>query len=1140
MNTHKKVSVLFFLMIMATFSLFAQEICDDGIDNDGDGLIDINDTDCSCNGTGNTPSSLIPNPSFEDMVCCPSSFGELNCADTWIQASDATSDYYNTCNYVGDIPLPLPDGEGAAGFISQITTDLFGNDENYFEYLGAALSSPLVNGIEYQLSFDISFNWLDGQGVTANPLPANPTCPIDITIYGTPNAGDLPWTGNECPVGEGGFVELGHVSYSPDATAGWGTITINFTPAFNVAAVVIGGPCSLPTGCGYDSSDPFPYFYADNLVLNESALFTASIDMTGDMCTNDLVLSASSSGTGTYQWYFEGVAISGETNQNLNVSANGGSVGNYQVMYSESGACVIADTLVTLNTVLASVSSDAIICEGENVVVSASGGDSYVWDNGLSAQSNHSITPINSTVYHVTVSNVNGCSDTASVAILVNPIPSVEITGDTILCAGETTQLDAGSGFDTYLWAHSGESVQSVGVSNSGLYTVTVTNSYDCSNSDQINVIVHSNPIPEITGNPIICPGLTTNLDAGGGFSSYLWSNSSNTQSSDYAVGGMAYVTVTDVNSCVGVDSLMLSVNPQIVPVLTASKLFVCIGDEVELSVTGSGAGGSYLWDNGLGAGQIQNPTILGTTEYLVTLTDFNNCQEIGAITITGVDVPVLTVSTDDTLICKGSSLNISVTGAASYTWFPSYGLSSTAGSVVVASPEVTTVYSIIGTNEMGGTECTANIQSNIEVNDLRVTLPIANTVCRNEIVTIFASVTGGGQPYQYTWYANSVLRPETGSSIVDTVKADKNYQVQVVDANDCVLSESVTYSNYPELVMEPYINKDTVCPNDAVLFNASISGGTGSPYQFIFDGHYSSTILTVYPKETYTYSLQVQDGCETINDSITIYTYPIPYLDFVADAYGGCEPKEIKFTSISNPTGLINNYNWNFGDADDNNLSINDSPKHIYNKQGVYDVKLRVLTINGCFVDTTKSKLIHIEPKPSLDFVAEPPYVSILHPEIYFKNKSKDKDSLTYVWDFGTGDLSNIQSPEYMYKNVGNYEVELVGKTAYGCLDTIYKLVEVKPEVVIYIPDAFTPDGDNHNEEFMPKGSNILNSAYVFTIYDRWGESIFETTDLDEGWDGKVKGGDYAKPGIYVYHIIYKDIYGIKYEKEGTVNLIR
>ncbi|MBN2668230.1 MAG: gliding motility-associated C-terminal domain-containing protein [Bacteroidales bacterium] len=1127
----------------------AQEICDDGIDNDGNGLIDLNDPGCACSGAGTTPSSLIPNPSFEDHTCCPTEFSEYtdfltNCADTWNQPSTATADYFNTCDYTGPAPLPFPDGDAAAGFIIYNDETFLGLG-TYLEYLGATFTSPLVNGTPYQLTMNVAFGFTDASVENSpSPLPPNPTCPIDLTIFGSPNASDIPWSGHDCPDGVGGFVEIGHVSYTPDATAGWGVVTINFTPTFDVYAIAIGGPCNIPNGCGYNgypSDGEITIFYVDNLILNESASFSAQMNLSGALCTNDLVLSATSSGSGTYQWYYEGVAIVGETNQNLNVSSIGGTAGTYQVTYTEFGACVVQDTVVLDHSFNMSTSADQTICAGTSVTLTANGGVSYTWDNALPSNSSNTVFPNVSTVYHVTATNTYGCTDTASIAITCNPSPApLTIVGDSIVCYDESGILDAGAGYASYLWSPGGATTRTITVSQSGNYSVTVNNPEGCQATD--NIIFTELPIltVNITGSTAFCYGSNTILDAGSGYSHYTWSNGDTTQTTTVTASGMYYVTVINAQGCEGVDSITVTQNPEIIPNILTSKEYVCIGDEFNLSVTGAGPGGSYSWSNGLGTNQMVTATLLTTTDYYVTLTDALGCTEIGTISITGVEVPALVAIPEDTVLCKGSSINLTVNGASSYSWFPSYALSSSTGSVVIASPEVSTVYTVTGSNALGGTTCSSVIQVDVEVDQFNFTLPLNKLFCKGTTATASAIVTGGTAPYAYSWTINGLPATSTTSSITLDIDTVNNLQLIGVDDNGCIITKSTTYQNYPPLVIEPYINKDTVCPGDPVLFNASISGGTGYPYLFAFDGHFSNNILTVIPETTYTYDLEVSDGCETVTDQITIYTYPIPYLDFVADDYAGCMPKTIRFTSISSPADMISQYRWNFGDTDDNNLSLSPTPSHDYDNKGDYNVTLEVTTIHGCITDTTKYDLIHIEPKPELDFVAKPSVVSILDAEVLFENLSINKDSLTYVWDFGTGDLSNLQSPQYFYKNIGNYEVQMVGFTTYGCSDTVYKFVEVKPEVAFYVPEAFTPDGDAHNEFFISKGSNILKEGFKMVIYDRWGEPIFETSDINEGWNGKAKGGDFSKAGTYIYHIEYKDIYGIGYEKDGTIQLIR
>jgi len=114
-----------------------------------------------------------------------------------------------------------------------------------------------------------------------------------------------------------------------------------------------------------------------------------------------------------------------------------------------------------------------------------------------------------------------------------------------------------------------------------------------------------------------------------------------------------------------------------------------------------------------------------------------------------------------------------------------------------------------------------------------------------------------------------------------------------------------------------------------------------------------------------------------------------------------------------------------------------------------------------------------------------------------------------------------------------------LVAISNFGCKDSLYRYLKFEPEVKLWVPDAFTPDNDGINDIFMAKGTNIINSDFSMTIYDRWGEIIFESDKIEIGWDGSVKGQDYAKPGVYTYLISFKDIYNISNERAGKVSVI-
>ncbi len=334
-----KRSLLLLSIIIISLSVFSQEICDNGIDDDGDNLVDMNDTaDCFCNGSSSVSTVYyIPNPSFEDTLCCPSNFSQLSCADTWIQAGFATPDYLNTCGLIYNAAtiaglLPFPDGNGIAGAIFAPT---------WREYIGVCLSSPFVAGNTYTIEFDIASTPIDPMGDTCNGGVISYE-DIDITIFGAPDCSDLTFTGADtCPPSP--WYALGFDNYVP--LDSWGTISITFTPTANVEAIIIGSPCTLPPTYTYGPC--FPYFYYDNIIMNETSIFGLPLSENGSICTNDLSLSFIPDTIGTYQWYYNGVAMAGETNDTLYISANGYPTGDYMAVFTYGTEC--SSGLININ-----------------------------------------------------------------------------------------------------------------------------------------------------------------------------------------------------------------------------------------------------------------------------------------------------------------------------------------------------------------------------------------------------------------------------------------------------------------------------------------------------------------------------------------------------------------------------------------------------------------------------------------------------------------------------------------------------------------------------------------------------------------------------------------------------------------------
>lgn len=335
-----RFAILFVLILFSRLS-FAQEICDNGIDDDNDGRIDLLDSvECSCEGFGyvtNVPS-LIPNPSFEQMSTCPNNFGQIGNATDWIMASDANqTSYLNTCGYLynsvnqGGI-IPFPDGNGIAATFIQ---------EGWTEYIAACLLQPLIAGQHYTIQIKIASHPIQtNQGVIVNLFNNGLInySALDISIFGTSNCNNLPFAGYGCPPSSNWNL-LGTSTYTPSGS--WGTLSINFVPTVDITAIAIGAPCAMPPSYPNLSQIWCPVFYYDNILLNKTDFFSmVKVTSKGLHCTNNLQLIATTDTSGgTWQWYKNGIALIGETNSQLNLSLNNLGFGKYTARYSNGFNC---------------------------------------------------------------------------------------------------------------------------------------------------------------------------------------------------------------------------------------------------------------------------------------------------------------------------------------------------------------------------------------------------------------------------------------------------------------------------------------------------------------------------------------------------------------------------------------------------------------------------------------------------------------------------------------------------------------------------------------------------------------------------------------------------------------------------------
>lgn len=351
-------------VVLLSFALHAQEICNNGVDDDGNGLVDLNDPACACSTliTPGNVASFIPNHSFEDRDCCPFGFSTpfqnwLDCASVWNQATSATSDYYHECGFSpATFPLPPPDGEGSVGFIS--TTD-------YKEYVGACLTfpgppNPLQPGITYTFSL-----WMAGLSISNTNFIGEPVTngvfyegEYPLALFGSANCVPFPLgTTGGCVGDLPGWFEIARHVHQPNGE--WAWVSMTFTPSVEIRSVILGPACDLPSTYvsqvgiieheGQEIPMSFyPYTLVDKLMLTEAQdQVLTPVSHVGHVCANNVVVTANPPANATgHQWYLNGVAIVGQTGTTLNASALGLGAGTYALTSTYEGQCLMGTTNV--------------------------------------------------------------------------------------------------------------------------------------------------------------------------------------------------------------------------------------------------------------------------------------------------------------------------------------------------------------------------------------------------------------------------------------------------------------------------------------------------------------------------------------------------------------------------------------------------------------------------------------------------------------------------------------------------------------------------------------------------------------------------------------------------------------------------
>lgn len=775
-----------------------------------------------------------------------------------------------------------------------------------------------------------------------------------------------------------------------------------------------------------------------------------------------------------------------------------------------------------------------------NASASVSGGNApynYNWSSGSTTNFANGLQAGN---YSLTVTDNAGCQVTDTFSIINNGAPgNLNMSMIPVSCfAGNdgaaTANMNGGQQPYTYLWSTGSTNTTITGLAE-GMYSVTVTTANGCTSMSSIYVSAPATPLSAtVTQNNISCYGFTdgsasVNVTGGSGPYFYNWNTGSGNNSITNVGAGNYSVQIMDSEGCTLSSNVTLTQPPVLVIGVTDLQNITCNGyNNGSVSVMSSGGSSpyNYIWNTSATSTTINNLT---AGFYTVSVTDNNGCQANYTAQITEPQAINIALTQND-ITCNGlmngnaSAAVTGGTGIISYSWNTSpMQTTSSINSLDNGN------YTVTVTDQ---NNCTATATATIfEPSPLVISVNGGGMICPGQVIPISVNAVGGNGNYTYNW-SNSLGNASSHNVSPATATS---YSVFVTDANGCTsptLPINITVNDI-NLANITVTGTPFLCFGNTGSVAAQITGGNGV-YSYSWNNGLPNTQgpHTIQPAASGYYTVTILDDCgNTRTESVYVTVEQLPVVQLNPQTIAECGEASLNFVNSATNNGNYS-YQWNFGDG---NTASGQNVSHNYNTSGNFIVTLTMTSNNGCVGTGSTTESVTVYPVANANIESDKTTTSIFAPEFRFYNTSVNSNSC--FWDFGDGNTSTQQNPIHTYENEGTYTVMLIAYNVNGCNDTTYQTVIINPEFTFYVPNAFSPDGDGINDTFFGKGTHI--AEYNLMIFDRWGEVVFTTDNVDNGWDGSYRGAD-SKPDVYVYKVKLRDDMGAYHYYDGHVTIVK
>lgn len=774
---------------------------------------------------------------------------------------------------------------------------------------------------------------------------------------------------------------------------------------------------------------------------------------------------------------------------------------------------------------------------------------SYSIDNGTTTQVGGAFVSLGSGTYNIVVEDDINCQATGTINITDLGGPTIDaINGNDIscnaVCDGDIA-INATGG--TQFSIDNGATFQAA--SNfaglcAGTYDIVVEDAIGCAVTGNYVLTEPVELTHSSTKVDLSCAGQCIgeiDITPAGGTAPYQYSIDNGATTSANGLfqnlcAGTYDIIITDLNMCTSTSQVIITEPTPIsvtIGITDATCFGQCNGMMNSIPAGGTGAGTySYTWTPAVG-GNVPLVTNLCAGAYDLLITDGNGCildtngivvGAPAAVTIDNVAIVDETCGGD----CTGE-LTVTSTGGTS---FSINGGAASANNVF--SNLCAGNYTILAEDVNG---CSATEQAVITgPPPVTVTASGLTNICDGESTSLTAVGAGGIGPYTYVWDNGDA----TATTNVTPPTPGQTYCVTAFDAGMCPSAAPACVN----VVVSPPLNvialsDQAICEGETAQISAIAGGGNGGPYTYTWDqGVGVGQNQSVSPAFQTTYTVTVTDNCTTTpaTAQVTIDVNTIPNISFQADVTEGCAPVAVNFTADNVPVGST--YLWSFGDGGASQDA--DLTSYSFDNPGCWDISLDITTPEGCQSSTSIPGYICVYDYPVPDFTFGPQPTTILDPTIIFDNLTTGNNSYTWTFDTdGVADSSNVINPTYTFAEPGIFEVCLDAVSINGCPGEVCQNVEILEEFLVYVPNAFTPDGDEINNEFMPIISGIMPDTYEFLVFNRWGQLIFQSQIVGKGWDG-IYNGVMSQQDVYVWKLNVEDQLGKTHEYIGHVTLIK